>query len=66
MADSDAARQGLLTGLVIVEVNQQPIADVAELHERVEAARAAGRPAVLFKVTDPAGSSRFVAVKLAD
>ncbi len=66
VADSDAARQGLLTGLVIVEVNQQPIAEVAELRERVEAARAAGRPAVLFKVTDPAGSSRFVAVKLAD
>lgn len=63
---SDAARQGLLTGLVISEVNQQPIASVADLHERVEAARGAGRPAVLFKVTDPAGTSRFVAVKLAD
>src|SRR5690606_19344330 len=61
---SDAARQGLLSGLVISEVNQQQIASVAELHERVDAARAAGRPAVLFKVTDPAGTSRFVAVKL--
>jgi serine protease Do len=30
----------------------------------VDAAKEAGRPAVLFKVTDPAGTSRFVAVKL--
>ena len=32
--------------------------------ERVDAAKEAGRPAVLFKVTDSAGTSRFVAVKL--
>ena len=61
---SDAARQGLLSGLVISEVNQQPVTTVAELTERVDAAKEAGRPAVLFKVTDPAGTSRFVAVKL--
>ncbi len=61
---SDAARQGLLTGLVISEVNQQRIATVADLQARIDAARQAGRPAVLFKVTDPVGTSRFVAVKL--
>ncbi len=61
---SDAQRQGLLSGLVISEVNQQPVTTVAELTARVDAAKEAGRPAVLFKVTDPAGTSRFVAVKL--
>ena len=61
---SDAQRQGLLSGLVISEVNQQRVTTVAELTERVDAAKEAGRPAVLFKVTDPAGTSRFVAVKL--
>jgi serine protease Do len=61
---SDAERQGLLSGLVISEVNQQKVTTVAELTEKVDAAKEAGRPAVLFKVTDPAGSSRFVAVKL--
>jgi serine protease Do len=61
---SDAERQGLLSGLVISEVNQQRVTTVAELTERVDAAKEAGRPAVLFKVTDPAGTSRFVAVKL--
>ena len=61
---SDAERQGLLTGLVITEVNQQEVSSIAELTEQIDAAKEAGRPAVLFKVTDPAGTSRFVAVKL--
>jgi serine protease Do len=61
---SDAARQGLLKGLVISEVNQQKVTTVAELTEKVDAAKEAGRPAVLFKVTDPTGTSRFVAIKL--
>jgi serine protease Do len=61
---SDAERQGLLSGLVISEVNQQRVTTVAELTEKVDAAKEAGRPAVLFKVTDPAGTSRFVAIKL--
>jgi serine protease Do len=64
VSGSDAERQGLLSGLVISEVNQQPVTTVAELTDRVDAAKEAGRPAVLFKVTDPAGASRFVAVKL--
>jgi serine protease Do len=64
LAGSDAERQGLLSGLVISEVNQQKVTTVAELTEKVDTAKEAGRPAVLFKVTDPAGTSRFVAVKL--
>jgi len=31
----------------------------------VNAAKEAGRPAVLFKVTDATGSNRFIAVRLA-
>jgi serine protease Do len=54
----------MLSGLVISEVNQQRVTTVAELTEKVDAAKEAGRPAVLFKVTDPAGTSRFVAIKL--
>jgi serine protease Do len=61
---SDAERQGLLSGLVISEINQQKVTTVAELTEKVDAAKEAGRPAVLFKVTDPTGQSRFVAIKL--
>jgi serine protease Do len=61
---SDADRQGLVTGLVISEVNQQKISTVADVTEKVNAAKEAGRPAVLFKVTDATGGNRFIAVKL--
>ncbi|MDB5562586.1 MAG: HtrA protease/chaperone protein, partial [Hyphomicrobiales bacterium] len=53
-----------LAGLVISEVNEQKIATVADVTGIVSGAKAAGRPAVLFKVTDPTGSVRFIAVKL--
>ena len=49
---------------VIVEVNQQQVGSVEEVTELVGAAKEAGRPAVLFKVTDPTGGSRLIAVKL--
>lgn len=61
---SDAYEKGFLPGLVIVEVNQHKIGSVAEVNDLVGDAKEAGRPAVLFKVTDPTGASRFVAVRL--
>jgi serine protease Do len=61
---SDAYEKGILPGLVIVEVNQQKVGTVDDVNEIVGAAREAGRPAVLFKVTDPTGASRFIAVRL--
>ena len=54
----------MIAGLVISEVNQQKVLTVADITEKVGAAKEAGRPAVLFKVLDPAGNSRFIAVKL--
>jgi serine protease Do len=61
---SDADQKGFIPGLVVTEVNQEQIATVDELTELVGQAREAGRPAVLFKVTDPTGTSRFIAVRL--
>ena len=61
---SDAYDKGLIPGLLIVEVNQKPVASVDEIEALVAEADAADRAAVLFKVTDPAGSSRFIAVRL--
>lgn len=61
---SDASEKGFLPGLVITEVNQKKIATVADVADLVGAAKEAGRPAVLFKVTDPTGASRFIAVRL--
>ena len=61
---SDAYEKGFMPGLVIVEVNQRAVDSVAEVTRMVEEARALGRPAVLFKVTDLTGGSRFIAVRL--
>lgn len=62
--DSDAEEKGIVAGLVIREVNQKPVKDVAQVEQLVAEAHDAGRAAVLFKVIDPAGASRYVAVRL--
>ncbi|UJQ94641.1 Do family serine endopeptidase [Mariluticola halotolerans] len=61
---SHAEREGLLSGLVIEEVNQRAVSDVETLTAIVGTAREEGRPAVLFKVADPTGSRRYVAIRL--
>jgi len=61
---SNAAEKGLLAGLVIEEVNQREVATVDELEVLVDEAVEAERPAILFKVADPTGTRRYVAVRL--
>lgn len=61
---SDADQKGFIPGLIVTEVNQRQIATVDELNELVDQAKEAGRPAVLFKVQDPTGASRFIAIRL--
>jgi serine protease Do len=61
---SDADKKGMLPGLRVIEVNQKTVSTLEEIVALVGAAREAGRPAVLFKVLDPTGNSRFIAVKL--
>jgi serine protease Do len=61
---SDADQKGFIPGLLVTEVNQKEIGTVDELSELVAEAKEAGRPAVLFKVVDPTGTSRFIAVRL--
>lgn len=61
---SDAEEKGFIPGQVIVEVNQKAVATVDEVTAAVGAAKEAGRPAVLFKVSDQTGAERFVAVRL--
>jgi serine protease Do len=62
---SEAEKEGLVAGLIVSEVNQQKVETVADVTEKVNTAKEAGRPAVLFKLTDATGSNRFIAVKLA-
>jgi serine protease Do len=61
---SDADLKGFIPGLLVTEVNQRQIGTVDELNELVDQAKEAGRPAVLFKVQDPTGASRFIAIRL--
>ena len=61
---SDADSKGLMPGLLINEVNQRLVVTVDEFNALVAEAREAGRPAVLFKVTDATGATRFIAVRL--
>ncbi|WP_300038165.1 DegQ family serine endoprotease [uncultured Roseobacter sp.] len=62
---SEAFEKGLRPGDVIVEAGQNKIGTVAELKERVEAAREAGRKSLLLLVRR-AGDPRFVALSLAE
>ena len=63
-AGSDAQDKGLSAGLVISEVNQNAVATAEDVEKSVAEARAAGRLAVLLRVLDPAGASRYVAVRI--
>jgi serine protease Do len=61
-AGTNAYGQGLIAGMVVSEVNEQPVKTVASALSLVRAAREAGRPAVLFRVADSSGS-RYLAVR---
>ncbi len=61
--DGEAFEKGLRAGDVITEAGQGAIASVAELEERVEAAREAGRKSILLLVRRE-GEPRFVALSL--
>lgn len=61
---SDADLKGFIPGLIVTEVNQRRIATIDELNRLVDEAKEAGRPAVLFRVQDPAGTTRFIAIRL--
>jgi serine protease Do len=62
--NSDAARQGLQRGDVILSINQQPTTTVAAAAAVVDSARRAGRDTVLMLVQRGSGPARFVGVKL--
>ncbi|MEM1313890.1 MAG: DegQ family serine endoprotease [Pseudomonadota bacterium] len=58
-----AAEKNIQAGDVIVEVGQEPVATPAEVLEKAEAAREAGRRSVLLLVSS-SGQLRFIAVSL--
>jgi len=60
---SDAESKGLRAGDVITEAGQEPLATVAALQERLDAAREAGRRTLLLMVRS-GGDPRFVALSI--
>ena len=60
---SDAEAKGLRAGDVITEAGQEPLTTVAELQERLDAAREAGRRTLLLMVRS-GGDPRFVALSI--
>ncbi|TVP71123.1 MAG: Do family serine endopeptidase [Rhodobacteraceae bacterium] len=61
--DSDAAERGIMAGDVITEANQQEVRTVADLQERADEARDAGRRSLLVLLRRD-GEPRFVALGL--
>lgn len=63
--DSEAFEKGLRVGDIITEAAQESVASIADLNERVEAAREAGRKSLVLLVRRD-GDPRFVALTLDD
>jgi serine protease Do len=62
--DSAAAEKRLAPGMVIVEVQQQPVGTAAELQQRIEKLRKEGKKAAMLLVTNLDGETSFVALSL--
>jgi serine protease Do len=62
--DSKAAEKHLMPGMVIAEVQQQPVANAAELKQRLDALKKQGKKTVVLLIDTPDGDSRFVALAM--
>jgi serine protease Do len=61
---SAAAEKGIKEGEVIVEINQEAIAQPVEIASKTKALKEAGKKSALFLVANPAGEVRFIALTL--
>ena len=63
-ADSPAAEKRLQPGMVIAEVQQQPVSTAADLQKRIDQLKKDGKKAVVLLVVSPDGDPSFVAIGL--
>ncbi len=63
-ANSPASEKRLAPGMVIAEVQQQPVANAADLQKRVDQLKKEGKKAVVLLVVSPDGDPSFVALSL--
>jgi serine protease Do len=62
--DSSAAEKHVQSGDVIVEINQEPVKDPADLSKKIEALKGGGKKSALLLVANGQGEVRFVALGL--
>ena len=62
--NSAAAEKRLMPGMVIAEVQQQPVSTAAELQQRIDKLKKDGKKAVVLLVLTPNGDPSFVALGL--
>ena len=63
-ANSPAAEKRLQPGMVISEVQQQPVTNAADLQKRIDQLKKDGKKAVVLLVVSPDGDPNFVAITL--
>jgi serine protease Do len=63
-ANSPASEKRLAPGMVIAEVQQQPVTNAAELQTRVDKFKKDGKKTVMLLVVSPDGDPSFVALSL--
>ncbi len=63
-SDSAAAQKNIQPGEVILEINQEPVSQPADLARKVQALKDAGKKLALLLITSPAGVERFAALDL--
>ncbi|HEY7231968.1 MAG TPA: Do family serine endopeptidase, partial [Pseudolabrys sp.] len=62
--NSPASEKRLAPGMVIAEVQQQPVANATELQQRIDRLKKDGKKAVVLLVVSPDGDPSFVALSL--
>ncbi len=62
--DSPAAEKHLAPGMVIAEVQQQPVSSATDLQKRLDTLKKAGKKAAVLLVVTPDGDPSFVALSL--
>ena len=62
--NSPASEKRLAPGMVIAEVQQQPVSNATELQQRVDKLKKDGKKAVVLLVVSPDGDPSFVALSL--
>jgi serine protease Do len=63
-ANSPASEKRLAPGMVIAEIQQQPVTNAAELQQRIEKLKKDGKKAAVLLVVTPDGDPSFVALSL--